>query len=283
MKKVGFIDLYLSEWHANNYPKWLEEVSKNLNNQYKVCYAYAPVDVSPVDNKTTDEWCKEQGAEKCASIKELCKKSDCIAILAPSNPEVHLELAEETFKYAGGKNVYIDKTFAPDLATAKKIYELADKYKVNIFSTSALRYASELYEFENEKEIVVKGGGGLFEEYCIHQVEILVRVMGLGAKKVKVESAYGDGQIVDIIYSGGRKAQFNYDKTSDFYATVTTKDGKVVDKHLASDYFKNLLEKIAIFFETGKTDFDREQTLEVMKIREGAIKGTKNLNVWIDL
>ena len=65
-------------------------------------------------------------------------------------------------------------------------------------------------------------------------------------KKVKVESAYGDGQIVDIIYSDGRKAQFNYDKTSDFYATVTTKDGKVVDKHLASDYFKNLLEKIVI-------------------------------------
>ena len=283
MKKVGFIDLYISEWHANNYPAWLEEVSKNLGYDYKVYYAYAPVDVSPVDNKSTIEWCKEKGAEKCASIKELCEKSDNIAILAPSNPEVHLELAEETFKYAGGKNVYIDKTFAPDLATAKKIYELADKYNVNIFSTSALRYASELYDFNNEKEIISIGGGGLFQEYSIHQVEIIVRVMGIGAEKVKVEQAYGDGFIADILYKDGRKAQLNYDKKSDFYVTVTTKDGKEEKRHLASDYFKNLLEKIAIFFETGKTDFDRSQTLEVMKIREGAVKGTQNLGVWLDL
>ena len=283
MKKVGFIDLYINEWHADNYPKWIEEVSKNLGLDYKVCYCYADVDLSPVNGKNTDEWCKTQNAEKCDSIKELCEKCDNIAILAPSNPEVHLNLAKEAFKYCAGKNVYIDKTFAPDLKSAEEIFNLAKEYNVNIFSTSALRYASELYEFDSEKEIIVKGGGGLFQEYCIHQVEILVRVMGLGAKKVKVESAYGDGQIVDIIYSDGRKAQFNYDKTSDFYATVTTKDGKVVDKHLASDYFKNLLEKIVIFFETGKTDFDKEQTLEVMKIREGAIKGTENLGVWIDL
>lgn len=283
MKKVGFIDLYISEWHANNYPAWLEEVSKNLNNEYKVCYAYAPVDVSPVDGKTTDEWCKERDVEKCTSIKELCEKSDNIAILAPSNPEVHLELAKEAFKYASGKNVYIDKTFAPDLATAKEIYRLAKENNVNIFSTSALRYASELYDFNEEKEIVSIGGGGLFEEYSIHQVEIIVRVMGIGAEKVKVESAYGDGFIADILYKDGRKAQLNYDKKSDFYVTVTTKEGKEEKRHLASDYFKNLLEKIAIFFETGKTDFDKEQTLEVMKIREGAVKGSKNLGVWLDL
>ena len=154
MKKIGFVDYYISEWHANNYPKWLEEVSQNLSDTYKVCYAYAPVEVSPVDNKTTDDWCKEHNAIKCASIKELCEKSDCIAILAPSNPEVHLELASEAFKYSSGKNIYIDKTFAPDLATAKEIYKLAKENNVNIFSTSALRYASELYDFSEEKEIV---------------------------------------------------------------------------------------------------------------------------------
>ena len=283
MKKVGFIDLFINEWHADNYPKWIEEVSKKLGYDYKVCYCYAPVDVSPVNGKTTNEWCATQNAEKCASIKELCEKCDNIAILAPSNPEVHLELAKETFKYASGKNIYIDKTFAPDLNTAKEIYNLAKEYNVNIFSTSALRYASELYDFENEKEIVSIGGGGLFEEYCIHQVEIIVRVMGVGAQKVKVESAYTDGFIADIVYSDGRKAQLNYDRSSDFYVTVTTKNGTTEKRHLASDYFKNLLEKIVIFFETGKTDFDKEQTLEVMKIREGAVKGSTNLDVWLDL
>lgn len=26
MKKIGFIDYYLSEWHANNYPIWIKEI-----------------------------------------------------------------------------------------------------------------------------------------------------------------------------------------------------------------------------------------------------------------
>ena len=27
MKKIGFIDYYLDEWHANNYPRMIAEVS----------------------------------------------------------------------------------------------------------------------------------------------------------------------------------------------------------------------------------------------------------------
>ena len=173
--------------------------------------------------------------------------------------------------------------YYPDCLIPISYIKNAKENNVNIFSTSALRYASELYDFNEEKEIISIGGGGLFQEYSIHQVEIIVRVMGIGAEKVKVESAYGDGYIADILYADGRKAQLNYDKKSDFYVTVTTKDGKEEKRHLASDYFKNLLEKIAIFFETGKTDFNQEQTLEVMKIREGAVKGTENLGVWLDL
>jgi hypothetical protein len=25
MKKIGFIDYFLDEWHAENYPQWIEE------------------------------------------------------------------------------------------------------------------------------------------------------------------------------------------------------------------------------------------------------------------
>ena len=28
MKTVGFIDYYLDEYHANNYPQWLKDASK---------------------------------------------------------------------------------------------------------------------------------------------------------------------------------------------------------------------------------------------------------------
>ncbi|MCF6175148.1 MAG: hypothetical protein L3J71_05240 [Victivallaceae bacterium] len=28
MKKIGFIDYHIDEWHANNYPKWIRESSR---------------------------------------------------------------------------------------------------------------------------------------------------------------------------------------------------------------------------------------------------------------
>ena len=119
MKKIGFIDYYISEWHANNYPKWISEASERLGEDFKVSYAWAELDVSPVDGVTTDEWCEKFGAEKCETLAELCEKSDVILLLAPSNPEKHLQYAKAVLPY--GKTTYIDKTFAPDLATAEEI------------------------------------------------------------------------------------------------------------------------------------------------------------------
>lgn len=43
MKKIGLIDYYLDEWHANHYPAWITEA----NAGFQVCYAYAEADVPP--------------------------------------------------------------------------------------------------------------------------------------------------------------------------------------------------------------------------------------------
>ena len=147
MKTIGLVDYYISEWHANNYPKWIKEICEEQGEDIVIKYAWAEEYVSKVDGKNTDEWCKEFNVEKCDTIKELCDKSDYIMILAPSDPDKHLGYAEEVFKYANGKNVYIDKTFTPDYQTAVKIYELADKYGIKFFTSSALRYATEIDEF----------------------------------------------------------------------------------------------------------------------------------------
>ena len=99
MKKIGFVDLYISEWHANNYPAWIKSAVEKLGLDYKVAYAWAMEEVSPVDGRTTDEWCEAFGVEKCDTLEELCEKSDVILLLAPSNPEVHLALAERVFPF----------------------------------------------------------------------------------------------------------------------------------------------------------------------------------------
>ena len=125
MKTIGFIDFYLSEWHANNYPNWIKEACKETGDDFVVKYAWAEQYVSP-DGRNTDEWCRDFGVEKCDTIQELCEKSDYIIILSPSNPEKHLGYAKEALKYK--KNTYIDKTFAPDYKTAKEIFDIAEKY-----------------------------------------------------------------------------------------------------------------------------------------------------------
>lgn len=120
MKTIGFVDYYVSEWHANNYVDWIRQANEKLGTDYVVKYVWAEKDVSSFDGRTTDQWCKDFGVEKCSSIEELCEKADNIMILAPSDPDTHLRFAEKVLKY--GKNTYIDKTFAPNYETAKKIF-----------------------------------------------------------------------------------------------------------------------------------------------------------------
>ena len=86
MKKIGFIDFYLSEWHANNYPAWIREICARDGLDYEIAYAWAETDVSPRDGKTSEEWCRENGVTLCATVEELCEKSDVLLILAPSDP-----------------------------------------------------------------------------------------------------------------------------------------------------------------------------------------------------
>ena len=36
MKKIGFIDYFLSQWHANNYPAWIKEANEKLGTDFEV-------------------------------------------------------------------------------------------------------------------------------------------------------------------------------------------------------------------------------------------------------
>ena len=271
MKKIGFVDFYLSECHANNYPAWINAAAKKLGLEYKVAYAWAENNVSPLDGITSEEWCKKFGAELCGSLSELCEKSDVIVVLSPSNPEKHLPYAETVLKY--GKRTYIDKTFAPDLKTAEKIFELGEKYNTPFFSSSALRYADELCDLAGAcTRVEIAGGGSNPAEYIIHQIEMLVKCLGVGATDVKVEK--GDKIIyADVIYPDNRVGKMSFkDDFYDFIVTAKSREGESIESKIASPFFNNLIEEILRFFNSGTAPFDTEQTLEVMKIREMFIK-----------
>lgn len=264
MKKIGFVDYYISEWHANNYPAWIEKVCGEMNLDYTVAYAWAEEDVSPRDGVTTDEWCAKFGVEKCETLAELCEKSDAIVILAPTDPEKHLGYAETVLPY--GKATYIDKTFAPDLATAEKIYAIAGKYGTPIFSTSALRYASELEGKTGVTNLTLTGGGSSLSEYFVHLGEMVIKTMGVGVQSVSAVP-HGTQWILTAEYGDGRRAVMIYGEKMPHSAYITDETGESWTK-ITSPFFEGLLADMIRFFETKTPSFDPAETLEVIRLRD---------------
>ena len=271
MKKIGFVDYYISEWHANNYPVWIERICADMGVDYKVAYAWAELDVSPVDGVSTAEWCEKFGAQRCATIDELCEKSDVIVILAPSNPETHLRYAEAVLKH--GKRTYIDKTFAPDAATASAIFALGEKFNAPFFSTSALRYATELDAVDKPDSILLTGGGSNLPEYFIHLGEMAVKKMG-AFKSVKA-TKNGSQWIISAKTACGKDATMIYGSAMPYNAYMT-RDGKETWKSIKSPFFDGLIADMLNFFETGATSFESAQTLAVSRLRDAVLSATEN-------
>ena len=271
MKKIGFVDYFISEWHANNYPAWIERICAEMGVDYKVAYAWAELETSPVDGISTAEWCEKFGAERCATIDELCEKSDVIVILSPSNPETHLRYAEAVLKY--GKRTYIDKTFAPDAKTAKEIFALGERYNTPFFSTSALRYATELDSVDAPDSLLVTGGGSNLPEYFIHLGEMVVGKMG-AIKSVKA-TPNGSQWIIQAKTESGKDATMIWGAAMP-YGAYMTKEGKEVWKSIKSPFFDGLIADMLNFFETGTPSFDPSETLDVIALRDAALTATDN-------
>lgn len=272
MKKIGFIDFYLSEWHANNYPAWIRECCAENGLEYELAYAWGELEISQRDGKSNTQWCEEQGVTMCATIEECCEKSDVLLILAPSTPEKHLPYAKIVLSY--GKPTYIDKTFAPDLAQAKEIFSIAEQYGTPVFSTSALRYANELEAVAGARALITTGGGRAAEEYIVHQVEMIVKTMGLGVSAV-CATAQGAQRIYRVLYPDGRSATAIYAPALPFTVCGELSDGTSVFKNATSEFFKVLIKKILYFYESGENDFSKQETLEVMRVREALLKAAE--------
>ena len=279
MKKIGFVDYYISEWHANNYPAWIKEKCEELGLDYEVAYAWAELDVSLVDKVTTDEWCAKYGVQKCDTIEELCEKSDVILVLAPSDPDKHLGYAEKVLPY--GKRTYIDKTFAPDYETACKIFDIAEKHGTPFFSSSALRFAEELNNIENPTSMITIGGGGSIQEYIVHQCEMVVKKMGTDIESV-VANPHGTQMFITVNFESGKTATMIYGRSMPFGSYMANAEGKEGWKQVTLPFFKGLITDILNFYETGKFSFDGQETKAVIKLREMAVKASENTGVVVE-
>ena len=276
--KIGIIDYSVSNYHTKTYPKLIKKYNEANGTNFEVKYVWAEFDNEAY---TTQTWCETYGAERLASIKELCEKSDFVLIVAPDRPDKHLGYAEEVFKC--GHSPFIDKTFAPNYETAVKIFELAEKYGVTFFSSSALRFAPELDAIKKTvKSLTLINGGGAFVDHAIHFCEIVVKCMGKGAEKVFYER-FEDQEWVDISYPDGRRAKVMYSKWMPYGVIAQDESGESKYVDLGWSFFEPQVADILRFAQTKTPSFDTTETLECMKLLDAVLKAKENEKQWINL
>lgn len=278
MKKVGFIDYYLDEWHANNYPALIKEHSQG---RYEVAYAYGTIEPKNEQLRKNKKWAEDYGIELLDTIEEVIEKSDVLIVLSPDNPEMHEELC--ALPLASGKLTYIDKTFAPDRATAERIFAVAEAHNTSCYSSSALRFATEVMEFDRSSiRAVYSEGPGTMEMYSIHQIEPIVSLMQCRAKDVMY---IGDSAAPSLIirFEDGKIAHMRQCVNTDFRFTTVDANAKADVRPVESDYFGNFIDSLIEFFDTGVAPVPHSQTIDVIAIRDTGLRARSTPYTWLEV
>jgi len=266
MKRIAFIDHNLENFHANVYLKLLQTDLKKRGFTINACFG--------TQQKQSREWAEKNNIPYFSNLNQLNETVDHYMILAPSNPETHLNLCQQIFPF--GKPTYVDKTFAPDLKTAKKIFALADKHKVPMQTTSALRY-TEVQDYvesvgrKNVKHMITWVAGGSFAEYAVHPLELFVSCMGANVKRLMRRGTKNQVQLL-LDLTGNRTAVVNvFPQTRTPYAaSVTTNEETKYFAIDTSKIFLNTASAVLDLFETQKANIDRKESLIIRRIQDVA-------------
>lgn len=279
MKKIGFIDYYIDEWHANNYPQFIRDSA--LGSEFQVALAWE--ELTPEGRKPLDAWCREMGVGKAGSIAEVIEQCDCLVVLSPDNAERHEDLADLPLK--SGKPVYIDKPIAPSLAAAKRLFAKAEQHQTPMMSSSALRYGSALVNALKDQmagkpaRFVSTRGPGDWATYAIHQVEMLVMALGAGATQMM---ACGNDQVNLLLvdYSDGRRGLVEQIPDHTFQLSAQFGGGSLAIDAM-DDFFPRFIDAMLGFFQTGKSLVPEAETLEIAALLEAGAAALAAPDRWV--
>jgi hypothetical protein len=277
MKKIGFIDYFLDEWHAEKYPEWIEKASAG---KMKVAYAYGKTNIE--GKLSNSDWCEKKGIQLLDSIEAVVEQSDYLIVLSPDHPEYHEELS--LLPLRSGKPTYIDKTFAPNRAAAIRMFELADKHATPMYSTSALRFATEYSGVDKQGiESICSLGPGKFDNYSIHQVEPIVSLMGTEVKRVMWTGTDNTPSLL-IQFADGRQAAINlYGWECPFAMALSYQTGHSSFLKIESNFFEVFIDNLVGFFERGKPLVQQAETIAIATILEYGMRAAKTPHLWLEL
>ena len=264
-QRIGFVDFDLNNFHADVYLKLLRGDLR--------ARGFTVAGATALQAESSQAWCAQNGVPYYSDVDALDAHVDCYAVLAPSNPEVHESLCQRVFPC--GKPTYVDKTFAPDLAAAERMFALADQHGVAMQTSSALRYSNvqeRLAEIEDDLlHIITWGGGSSFGEYAIHPLELAFSCMGPDVQRLHRRGAGEYAQLL-LDFSNNRTAVVNvYTNTSTpFAAMLTTTNNTEYIAVDSSTIFRNTTEAMLDLFESGTETINRRETLAIHSTLDAA-------------
>jgi len=229
-----------------------------------------------------DQW----GLEIVESVEALCERVD--AVLLESN-DGRRHLTEFKPVAASGKPCFIDKPLAASVADAKKIAELARDSGTRVFSSSSLRFVSEIESVIKDADTIGEieqvhvfspapqepTNPGLFW-YGVHGVEMLYTLMGPGCEKVTCFPSE-NGEILVGSWREGRRATLAATRlsTHDYGAVVHGSKGSRAFVCQIGALYVPLIREIVAFFRGAEPPVPIETTVEIMAFMEAALNSNE--------
>jgi predicted dehydrogenase len=283
-KRIGIIGLDTS--HAPAFTKSFnpEDASPDDYGGYKIVAAY------PYGSRTIEssysripgyiEDVKKDGVEIVDSIAGLLAKVDAV-LLCTNDGHPHLEQAIEVFK--AGKRMFIDKPVAGSLSDAFAIFQAAEDLKQPVFSTSGMRYTTNMDDIVKNKiagdvlgaetygPAPIEPTHPDFFWYGIHGIEALFTMMGTGCHTVsRVHTPNTD--VVVGIWDGNRTGTFRGRRSvGNIYVyggnAFCQNDIKSMGEYIGGIALER---EIVKYFQTGVAPVAPEVTLEIYTFMEAA-------------
>ncbi len=277
--RIGLIGLDTS--HVTAFTKIInDETAKDHVKGAKVIAAFKggspdiESSISRVDGYTKT-LVKNFGVEICQTIEELCEKVDAVMIESVDG-RPHLSQARPVI--AAGLPLFLDKPVAGSLSDTLKIYQLAKKAGVPIFSSSSLRYGESTqavrrgsigkvtYARCSSPAKIESHHPDLFW-YGVHGCESLFTVMGTGCQSV-IRRTTPEGLIeVEGTWEGGRTGIFREGKGYSGIARNSKGEEVLVG---AYDGYAPLVAEVIKFFKTKRPPVSAAETIELFAFMEAA-------------
>lgn len=278
MKTIGFIDYFLNEWHALNYPAWIKQEGQG---EFEAVYAWADCEGTAHGRGTNAEFVEKTGMTLLNSMEEVIERSDALILLSPDNPEQHERLAQLPLR--AGKPLYIDKTFSENAAEAERMFALAEKSGTPMFSSSALRFSQAWKNLPASRPSgVVSLGGGTLRHYIVHQLEPLVMLLGCDVKRVLCGLAQDSGMPCSYIeFNDGCLVTVTQANGLGFEMIFGYADQAAVRRCVEDAFFNGLIRAMLAFFAGGPLPVQPAETIAIMRLRERLLQASDRPGEWL--